>query len=437
MLKLFASRRIAELRCRMDTHAKWMLSVFIIGYFFITIEHLIKIDKATVALLTGIICWVIQYTHAVPACGDSLTCLGEHVSNISQIIFFLLGALGIVEIINAHKGFSIISNMLHIQSKRKFFWTIASITFILSSVLDNLTTTIVMITIVRKLVEDSYERLLIGSGIVIAANAGGAWSPIGDVTTTMLWIEGQITTIAIMRDLLLPSVLSLVVSIFLLSLQLKGTFPLQTTFENEKQLEPAGKLIFFLGIGLLLFVPVFKILTGLPPFMGVLFGLSLLWLVTDLIHGKYRDRIYLRVPSIFAKINLSTLLFFLGILLAIDAMESAQILHLAARWFDENIGNVPLIATLIGLASAIIDNVPLVAATMGMYSLEQYPPDHMLWQLIAFCAGTGGSILIIGSAAGVVFMGLEKVDFLWYLKRISLPALLGYFAGIASYLLLI
>jgi Na+/H+ antiporter NhaD/arsenite permease-like protein len=418
----------------MDAHAKWMLLVFILGYFFITIEHIIKVDKATTALLTGIICWVIQYLHSVPDCSQSFMCLGEHIGNISQIIFFLLGALAIVEIINAHRGFTLIADLLQIQSLKKLFWTIGFLTFFLSSILDNLTTTIVMVTLVKKLVENPRMRSLIGGGIVIAANAGGAWSPIGDVTTTMLWIEGQVTTLPIIQSLIFPSLVVLIVSFFVLSFSIKGSIEPKIIGAN-KEIEPIGKLIFFLGIATLLFVPIFKLLTGLPPFMGILFGLSVLWLVTDILHGKYRDRQHLRMSSIFKKIDLSSLLFFVGILLAIDALESAHILTLLARWFDQHVGNITIIATLIGLASAIVDNVPLVAASMGMYSLEQFPPDHSFWQLIAFCAGTGGSILIIGSAAGVVYMGLEKVDFIWYLKRITLPALVGYAAGIAAYLL--
>ena len=419
----------------METHAIWMIVIFVLGYFFITIEHLIKIDKATIALLTGIFCWIIQYLFGSQNCAASFTCLKEHISDISQIIFFLLGALAIVEIINAHKGFTLIASMLQTESMQRLFWIIGVLTFCLSSVLDNLTTTIVMITLLRKLVPDLQQRLIIGGGVVIAANAGGAWSPIGDVTTTMLWIEGQLTTLPIVRQLLLPSISVMVVSFLCLSFSIKGKNEGITIAKKEQHVEPLGNFIFFFGIAILFCVPIFKMVTGLPPFMGILFGLALLWLVTDLLHGKYRDRAHLRMPSILKKIDISSLLFFLGILLAIDALESANILNLLARWLDQNIGSSTVVAMLIGLASAIVDNVPLVAASMGMYSIEQFPPDHSFWQLIALCAGTGGSILIIGSAAGVVYMGLEKVDFLWYLKRISLPALIGYFAGIFVYLL--
>jgi Na+/H+ antiporter NhaD/arsenite permease-like protein len=293
-----------------------------------------------------------------------------------------------------------------------------------------------MITLLRKLIDEIDDRLLIGGAIVVAANAGGAWTPIGDVTTTMLWIGGQISAGAVIRELFLPSFISMIAAFALISFFLKGNFKPQEIHLEKRQLEPFGALVFFLGIASLIFVPIFNRLTGLPPFMGILLGLSVLWFVTDFAHHGLEDRSHLRVPKIMAKIDLSSLLFFLGILLAIDAMDAAKILEALAHWFDKHVGNTNLIATLIGLASSIVDNVPLVAAAMGMYSLQEYPKDHQFWQLIAFCAGTGGSILIIGSAAGVVYMGLEKVNFLWYLKRISLPALVAYFVGIAVYLML-
>lgn len=419
----------------LDTHSLWMIVVFIVGYFLITIEHLMRIDKATIAILMGIICWIIQFSHDTPTCENSLTCLGEHLSSISQIVFFLLGSLTIVTIIDVHNGFALIADVLRIHSKRKLLWIIGILAFFLSAALDNLTTTIVMVTLLSGLIERGTDRLLIGGGIVIAANAGGAWTPIGDVTTTMLWIGGQVSTIAIMRDLFLPSVVSMFVAFTVLSLFIKGKFESDTIRIRNNRLEPMGKVIFFLGVGALIFVPIFKILTGLPPFMGVLFGLSVLWLVTDIFHQRHEDRNHLRVPNILTKVDFSGLLFFLGILLAIDALESAGILKQTALWLDHYFNNTTLIATLIGLASAVVDNVPLVAATMGMYSLDQFPLDHPFWQKIAFCAGTGGSILIIGSAAGVVFMGLEKVNFIWYLKKISFAALLGYFAGIGIYLI--
>lgn len=420
----------------LTVHAWWMIAVFVIGYFLITIESYTRIDKATIALLMGTVCWVIQYMTVVPECGSSLTCLGEHINNISQIVFFLLGALAIVEIINVHNGFSIIVDNIHMRSKRQLLWVLGFISFFLSSVLDNLTTTIVMITLLRKLVDDSEERLMIGAAVVIAANAGGAWTPIGDVTTTMLWIGGQVSTLNIMRELFLPSFACLLVALGAMTFMLKGDFaPRRINGEMEK-LEPFGNVVFFLAIGILISVPVFKILTGLPPFMGILFGLSILWLVTDLLHRGYHDRSHLRMFSVLSKIDLSSLLFFLGILLTIDALDSALVLERLAKWMDQTVSSTTLIGTAIGLASAVIDNVPLVAGAMGMYNLSQHPTDSYFWNLVAFCAGTGGSILIIGSAAGVVFMGMEKVNFMWYMKRISLPALLGYLAGILVYVFL-
>lgn len=419
----------------LDPYSIGIISVFIVGYFLITIEHLIHIDKATIALLMGITCWTIQFCNPNQTHEISMIFFGNHLSQISQIIFFLMGSLAIVAIMNAHNGFSLISNALKIHSKKKLLWVIGILSFFLSAVLDNLTTTIVMIALLSRLLERNTDRLIIGGGVVIAANAGGAWTPIGDVTTTMLWIGGQISTWATMHDLLLPSLATLAASLAVLSLFLKGSFDSPKFEDIEDRLEPLGGTIFFLGTASLIFVPIFKILTGLPPFMGTLFGLSILWFVTDFFHNGHTDRIHLRVPRILTTIDFSGLLFFLGILLAIDALDSAGILEKLAHGVDHYFSNTTLIAIVIGLASAVVDNIPLVAATMGMYSLEQFPTDHTFWQKIAFCAGTGGSVLIIGSAAGVVYMGLEKVDFFWFLKKISLAALIGYFAGIGVYLL--
>jgi len=417
-----------------DANTLLMVAVFIVGYACITIEHVIKIDKATTALLTGVLLWTINAMGGHSTCSATAECLSHHVSSISQIIFFLLGALLIVEMISIHKGFAVIADVLRIGSKRKLLWVLSIITFFLSSILDNLTTTIVMVTLLRKLVDEGNDRLLMGGAVVIAANAGGAWTPIGDVTTTMLWIGGQLSTVATMKDLFLPSIVSLGVGVFFLSFLIKGNFKPNIIDAADKRKEPNGMLVLILGIFVLIMVPVFKLVTGLPPFMGVLLGLGILWLVTDVLHHKYHERNHLRMVNVIPKIDFSGLLFFLGILLAISALDASGILHQMAHWFDRHIANTTAIATMIGLASAVVDNVPLVAASMGMYSLEQYPTDHHFWQLIAYCAGTGGSILIIGSAAGVVFMGLEKTDFFWYLKRISLPALAGYFAGIIVYI---
>ncbi len=410
-----------------------MIVVFFIGYLMITIEHITHINKATVALLMAVICWILQFANQGFTHQENITFLGEHLGNISQVIFFLIGALAVVEIISAHNGFKVISDYVQIQSKKKMFWTVGFITFFLSSILDNLTTTIVMIAFLQKVIKSKEDRWLFGGGIVIAANAGGAWTPIGDVTTTMLWIGNQISTFSIMREIFLPSMICFLVSFFLLSFTLKGKIEFKTSSTKE-DVKPYGTFILCLGIGLLIFVPFFKALTGLPPFMGILFALGVLWLLTDVIHRKDTNRESLKVPHILSKIDLSSALFFLGILLCIDALDSAGILNRLAVFLDEGIGNTNVIGILIGLASAIVDNVPLVAATMGMYSLNNYPTDSNFWSLIAYTAGTGGSILIFGSAAGVVFMAMEKADFFWYLKRISLPALLGFFAGALFYI---
>jgi NhaD family Na+/H+ antiporter len=412
-----------------------MIVVFSIGYLLITLEHITHINKTTIALLMAIICWILQfgnhYSHVTPQ--ENLLYLNVHIANISQVVFFLLGALSVVELINAHQGFKIISDIIQVQSKHKILWVLGFITFFLSSVLDNLTTTIVMVSLVKKLLHKREDRWLIGGSIVIAANAGGAWTPIGDVTTTMLWIGGQISSGAIIKGLFLPSMVCFVASFFIIHWMIKGEKMSGKNPSHQAKIEPMGHWVFFLGIGSLVFVPVFKMLTGLPPFMGILFGLGVLWLFTDVVHDVRKE--YLRVPHVLTKIDLSGVLFFFGILLCINALETAQLLEKLAHWLDRHIGSTTAIATMIGIASAIVDNVPLVAATMGMYSLEQYPQDSAFWQLIAYCAGTGGSMLIIGSAAGVVFMGLEKVDFFWYLKNISFAALVGYFAGIGVFIL--
>lgn len=418
----------------MTVYEVWMIVVFIIGYALITFEHYTHINKATIALMMAVICWVLQFWDVRTPTEENLSFLGLHLSNISQVVFFLLGALTIVEIINVHHGFSVISNLISFRSKRVFLWVIGFLAFFLSAVLDNLTTTVVMVSLLAKLLEPGEDRLLIGGGVVIAANAGGAWTPIGDVTTTMLWIGGEVSTLSIMKALFIPSMVCLVVALIILSFMLSGNFETKNVHLNAEQIDPMGRFVFYLGIGALVFVPFFRILTGLPPFMGMLFGLSAMWLITDLMH-KHDDKEHLRVPYVLSRIDLSGTLFFLGILLCINALETAKILERLAHYLDQTIGNTNIIAIAIGLASAVIDNVPLVAATMGMYDLHQYHIDHSLWQLIAYCAGTGGSILLIGSAAGIVFMGLEKVDFFWYLKRISFAALVSFFAGVGVYLI--
>lgn len=417
-----------------DYYHFFLIALFSIGYFLITIEHFTKINKTTIALLMAVLCWLIQFLCPLKGLEESIHMLDGHLSSISQVVFFLLGALTVVEIINAHKGFQIVSNAIQISSKKKLLWVTGIIAFFLSSILDNMTTTIVMVTLLSQLLDKGEERWLLGGGIVIAANAGGAWTPIGDVTTTMLWIGGQLSTLHIMQDLFLPSIVCFVAAYGVLHCLLKGNFPAREIHLHEEKPAPYATLIFLLGIGTLIFVPVFKVLTGMPPFMGMLLGLGVMWLVTDLLHAKHGERENLRVPQILSKIELSGVLFFLGILLAIDALESAGILKELALYLDRTVGSIEVIATLIGLLSAIVDNVPLVAASMSMYDLARFPTDHRFWEMVAYTAGTGGSLLIIGSAAGVVYMGLEKVHFGWYLKRISFAAAVGYFAGLAAYL---
>ncbi len=419
----------------MDLSIFFIIAIFIAGYAAIIFEHTIKINKTASALIIAVICWAIYFLGRRAPLAEDLSQFSIHVSDISQIIFFLFGAMTLVELIDSHKGFKIITDIIETTSKKKMLWVITFLTFFLSSVLDNLTTTILMISLLRKLVPHKDERMLIGCIVVIAANAGGAWTPIGDVTTTMLWINGQLSTTAVMRALFIPSLVSVMVPLFYFSSRLKGTYPPIKSIKAEKR-EPGSRLVFWVGIGGLIFVPIFKTWTGLPPFMGILISLGVLWLITDLIHRKYPEREKLRVPSILSRIDTSSVLFFLGILLAVSSLEAAGVLRYIAVWLGETIGSLPLIATAIGLFSALIDNVPLVAATMGMYPLSTFPIDAPLWHMIAYAAGTGGSILIIGSASGVALMGLEKIDFVSYMKKVSLPTLAGFLAGMGVYLLL-
>lgn len=313
---------------------------------------------------------------------------------------------------------------------------VSVLAFFLSSILDNLTTTILMVSLLRKLVPDREDRLLLCCIVVVAANAGGAWTPIGDVTTTMLWIDGQISSWAIMKALFVPSVVSLLIPLAIYLVPASGKYAIAKTSKEERTKVPGSKLVLCLGILALVFVPVFKAITGLPPFMGILIGLGLMWLITDFMHRGWENRVHLKVPHILSKIDISGVLFFLGILLCVASLETSGILKKFSYYLSSQIESQAVLATLIGIISAIIDNVPLVAATMGMYPISQFPQDHTLWHMIAYAAGTGGSILIIGSAAGVALMGMEKVDFITYLKKASLPVLIGYLAGMGVYLLL-
>lgn len=411
-----------------------ILITFFLGYLAIIFEYNIKVNKTASGLLMAVLTWSFLFL-AQGEHREESHYLGEKVNETSQIIFFLLGAMTLVELIDSHKGFKVVTDLIQTGSKKKMLWIIGLAAFFLSPILDNLTTTIVMISLLRKLVPDRKERVFLSSVVVIAANAGGAWSPIGDVTTTMLWIEGNITTLGVVRELLLPSLVSLFIALFLVGFRLRGRYPQLVERAHQEPVEPGARLVFFCGIGGLIFVPVFKTLTGLPPFMGILIALGVLWLITDILHAHEEGRRHLRVPHVLTKIDTSGVLFFLGILLCIGALEAVGMLSQLALWLDHYVGSLSVIATAIGILSAVIDNVPLVAATMGMYSVQTYPVDSFFWMMIAFCAGTGGSILIIGSAAGVALMGLEKVDFLWYLRHIAWVALFSYLGGVGSYLL--
>lgn len=414
--------------------------IFIVGYTAITLEHPLKINKAASAMLTGVLCWSVYALFSSDSHHVSEHLTG-HLGDVAGILFFLLGAMTIVELIDAHDGFQIIIDKIQTTNKRKLVWSIAFITFFLSAALDNLTTTIVMVSLLRKLIDDKNERWMFAGLIIIAANAGGAWSPIGDVTTTMLWIGEQVTTWNIMFKTFIPSLVCLLVPTYFIAKQMKGNLE-KPVGPEERQLVTSTaferKTVFFFGVGMLLFVPVFKTITHLPPFMGILFGLSVLWVVTEIIHHEKdeAEKGLLSVNHALRKIDTPSVLFFLGILLSIAALEVTGILTDAATFMDKTVGNINIITLLIGFFSSIVDNVPLVAAAQGMYSMDLYPTDHYFWEFLAYCAGTGGSCLIIGSAAGVAAMGLEKINFFWYVKKISWLALIGYLAGAGVYLLL-
>ncbi|PON74675.1 Citrate transporter-like domain containing protein [Parasponia andersonii] len=412
-----------------------MALLFGIGYAGIIFEESLAFNKSGVGLLMAVSLWVIRSIGA-PSTEVAVSELTHASAEVSEIVFFLLGAMTIVEIVDAHQGFKLVTDNITTRKPKTLLWVVGFVTFFLSSVLDNLTSTIVMVSLLRKLVPPSEYRKLLGAVVVIAANAGGAWTPIGDVTTTMLWIHGQISTLETMKNLVLPSAISLAVPLALMSLtsEVNGKGQDSPNVLASEQMAPRGQLVFSVGIGALVFVPVFKALTGLPPFMGMLLGLGVLWILTDAIHYGESEGQRLKVPQALSRIDTQGALFFLGILLSVSSLEAAGILRELASYLDAHIPSVELIASSIGVVSAIIDNVPLVAATMGMYDLSSFPQDSEFWQLITFCAGTGGSMLVIGSAAGVAFMGMEKVDFFWYLRKVSGFAFAGYAAGIAAYL---
>ncbi|MFZ9680298.1 MAG: sodium:proton antiporter NhaD [Bacteroidia bacterium] len=445
-----------------------LILVFVLGYAAIALEHPIKINKTASALLTAVIAWTLLVMLPMPqgientkAFAAYLAGLGDldptslqdhfrhfvshelrhHLGSVAEILFFLLGAMTIVELIDAHQGFKIITNRVKTRNSVQLLWIVSLLAFFLSAVLDNLTTSIVMVSLLRKLVHNADQRKFFAGMVIIAANAGGAWSPIGDVTTTMLWIGGQISSTQIIPAIILPSLVCLVVPMIYLSLTMKGQvdraeYDYEQAAETEKV--KGSLLMLVLGVSTLLFVPIYKTVTHHPPYLGILLGLGLLWMVSELLHADKDEEARKPYSAVHAlsKIDTSSVLFFLGILLAIGALETVNILHLLAEWLDHTVGNLSGIVFLIGLLSAVIDNVPLVAASMGMYELSVYPMDNWMWHFMAYCAGVGGSVLIIGSAAGVAVMGMEKIDFGWYLKKISWLALLGYSAGAGVYLLM-
>lgn len=417
-----------------------LVIIFVIAYAAIALEHPIKINKSASALLGAGLLWTVYSlsTNDHSIVGHQLS---ESLATTAQIVFFLIGAMTIVEVIDAHNGFEVITSRINTTKLSSLMWLVGFVTFFLSAILDNLTSTIVMISLMKKLLDKQEDRLLMAAMIVISANAGGAWSPIGDVTTTMLWIGGQITALAIIKGLFIPSLVNLIVPLSIVVHTIKGKVivsPLKKE-QNTSILQNSDferNIMFFMGLGVLVLVPAFKTITHLPPFMGILFGLGFLWLVGDLVHRNKEDeeKQHLTLVHALMRIDMSSIVFFIGILLAVATLEHSHVLHAVAQWLDQTIGRQDMIVTIMGLVSAIVDNVPLVAASMGMYDIAQYPPDSFLWEFIAYCAGTGGSILIIGSAAGVAAMGLEKIQFGWYIRKISWLALLGYFAGIAAYI---
>jgi len=462
-----------------------MVVVFVLGYLAIALEHPLRVDKAVPALMIGSLMWVLYifgafdiFTAGLSEAWNAYIHDGQehgeqgiqamrhfivdkeiihHLGEISEILFFLFGAMTIVEVIDKHDGFKIITDRIQTTKKVKLLWILSFLTFFMSAALDNLTTTIVMVALLRKLMKDKETKWFFASMVVLAANAGGAWSPIGDVTTIMLWIGGQVSTASIITHVIFPSLVTMVVPLTVLSFTMKGNVQRPEVDANEKVYTTLfeRKLLLIMGVCGLLFVPVFKTVTHLPPYMGMLFSLSIIWMVTELIHVKKSDEIKkkLKVIHIVKHVDTPTIFFFLGILSAVAALQSAGQLQVLAGWLDEKLGSIYLIDLAIGLLSAIVDNVPLVAGAMGMYPIEDaasiaamadpeaiayaqnFMQDGLFWEFLAYTAGTGGSILIIGSAAGVAAMGMERIDFIWYMKRISLLALLGYLSGAGAYYL--
>jgi len=437
-----------------------MTVIFVVGYLCIALEHVIHINKSATALLLGTIMWVCV-AFGVPSemfvFPDFQSYLAEnpdstfvgwithhpllsHLGETAEILFFLMGAMTIVELIDSHRGFAIITDRIKTTKKTSLLWIIGILSFFLSAVLDNMTTTIVMVALIRKLIADRGDKWMFVGMVILAANAGGAWSPIGDVTTIMLWVAGKVSSLNIMKMTFLASLTSLLVPLVILTFMLKGDVQkpgLQDKVYKNPIPQWQSRLILIVGIAALLFVPVFKTVTHLPPYLGMLGGLGVLWILTDLIHRKNDERKSMNtVVAMLQKIDTSSVLFFLGILMAVAGLQTYGHLNMLSVSLDsiniEEPQKYYLITMVIGMLSAIVDNVPLVAGAMGMYN---FPMDHYFWEFLAYTAGTGGSILIIGSAAGVAAMGMEKIDFIWYVKKISWLALIGYFAGCAVFIL--
>ena len=458
-----------------------IITVFVVGYLFIALESLTKINKAGIAILMGIGCWVLllmgaaeygpaiiekalkigilseEAAQAIQQNYSSYICRGlfqHYLAEVSETILFLMGAMTVVETVDSHGGFRFVKSALYTPNPKSLLWRVCIMTFFLSAVLDNMTTSIVMIMVLKSLITDRELRLKFAGMVIIAANAGGAFSPIGDVTTIMLWIKGCVSTTGVITGIFIPSLVCMVVPALIVTFSLKGTIAAPAAEASEGEDKPVFRntmrnLIFAIGVGGLVFVPIFHNLTGLPPFMGVLLDLGLLWIATEVIIGKeHKDQDEYeraRISSIISRIDMSTILFFLGILVAVDAVAATGTLEVLGEWLNVHVGNIYLVDSIVGVASSVVDNVPLVASAMGMYPIADaaavaadpvmasYVQDGLFWELLAYCAGTGGSILIIGSAAGVVVMGLDKISFIWYLKKFSLLAIAGYFAGIIWY----
>lgn len=431
-----------------------IVAIFVIGYACIALEHKIRIDKSATALFMFGVIWSLYALSVgdVAAVGGSLI---EHLGSTCETLIFLIGAMTIVEIIDTHGGFGVITQHITSRNKFKLVWMLAILTFFMSAVLDNMTTTIIMIMMLRRIIPDQHERYFFAAVIIIAANSGGAWSPIGDVTTIMLWMRGNVTAGGLIIYLLIPSLVSLLIPTYFISQKFRHSSRLDISSLRERVLpqgvgERMSRGVLVAGVLSLLFVPVFKSLTGLPPYVGIMFSLGAMWILIEILYDRKRgleEESQQRVSKVLQRIDMSTILFFLGILMSVAGLQSAGLLGEAADFLDRNVHEVFSIATVVGMLSSVVDNVPLVAACMGMYPIADaasvmasatpeyaqfFVQDGLFWLLLTYCAGVGGSLLIIGSAAGVVAMGLEKIDFAWYLKNISKYMLIGYLVGVLA-----